>query len=193
MATPSKSRSNAYASFDRVSKSVSTFTKLYSLSYLLGKYVDKNFWISELRRCFGVTNVDNMTDFNYSRCFSYGINENDLKLHVGGQELKKYVVEHGVLDRVQVMVSLLAPYAVYKHLRYEHSEGQIVLRSSAGSEEWKKRAESGISDFCTGNNLLLVSDDVLRRTVEDISLELHGPNPTVFNVLFEDGGSGFPY
>jgi hypothetical protein len=91
------------------------------------------------------------------------------------------------------MVSLLAPYAVYKHVRYEHSKGQIVLKSGNGSEDWKKKVESGISDFCTGNNLLLISDDDLRRKVDGVSLELHGSNPTVFNVLFEDGSSGFPY
>ncbi len=182
-----------YAPPERVNKSVAEFTGRYSLSYLLGKYVDKNFWLSDLRRCFSVANVDNLTDFNYSRCFNYAINEGDPELYVGGQDFNEYVVERGMLDRVHVMVSTLAPFVVYKYVRYEHRNGQIILRSGAGSEEWKNKVETAISDFCNVNNLLVVSDDELRKTVDGISLELHGPNPTVFNVLFEDGSSGFPY
>lgn len=188
-----RSVSDRFASFDKVKKSVIQFTEQYDISYLLMRYIDRNYWVEELQRCLSVMNVDNLTDFNYSKCFTYAINEGDLQLYIGKKEFNEYVARHGVLNRVHVMVSTLGPYAVYKPVKYLYKNGIVLLESSIVESEWLENLEIAVIDFCKKNDLFLVSDVDLKRTVEGISLELHGPNPSVYNLLFEDGCSDFPY
>jgi hypothetical protein len=188
-----QSVSDRFASFDKVTKSINQFTKQYDISYLLIRYLDRNYWIEELQRCLSVINVDNLTDFNYSKCFTYAINEGDLQLCLGEKNFNEYIVMHGTLNRVHVMLSALGPYLVYKPVKYEYKDEKVVLESSFIESKWLKDVDIAMVDFCKRNDLFLLSDVDLRKTVKGISLELHGPNPSVYNLLFEDGCSEFPY
>ena len=189
-----QSENDRYASSKGVERSIAGVTKLYDLSYLLGRHVDKKYWMHELQKCFSVKHAENLTDFNYSRCFTYAINEGDLKLCVRDSEFKEHVVKYGELNRVHILISALAPYVFYKYVRYYCEDNAVHMESSKlPPVEWGQRINSGVLEFCRGNDLFIIPDDELRRTVNGISLELHGENPSVFNLLFEDGNTGFPY
>ncbi|MFO7529507.1 MAG: hypothetical protein R6W86_11980 [Marinobacter sp.] len=187
------SDSDMYAPYNRVKKSIDQFTKEHSISYLLEKYIEKNFWVNELCNWFCVENIDNLTDFNYSRCFNYAINEGGLELFVGKNGFTDYVMEKGALNRVHVMISALAPYVAYQMVRYERRGDSIVMESGEKNYEWRERVNSSVIGLCKSNNLLMIGDKDLQRIVEGVSLELHGPGPSVFNILFEDGASAYPF
>jgi hypothetical protein len=188
-----QSASDGFASFDKVKKSITQFTQQYDITYLLTKYIDRNYWVNELQRCLSVINVDNLTDFNYSKCFTYSINEGDLGLYLGEKNFNDYIIANGSLNIVHVMVSALGPYVVYKPVMYEYKNGKIILESIDTESEWLKHVDISMAVFCKRNNLFLVNDVDLRKTIDNVSLELHGPNPSVYNFLFEDGCSDFPY
>lgn len=183
-----------YASSDRVDKSIAAVSKVYDLSYLLNRYVDQKYWVCELQTCFSVEYFDNLTDFNYARCFTYAINEGGVKLSVRDSDFKEFVASRGELNRLHVLVSTLAPYVVYKFVRYDYKDGNLrmeVLETGAG--EWYKQMEVAIFEFCRRNDLLFIADNKLKEPIKGMSLELHGEEPSVFNFLFEDGAAGFPY
>jgi hypothetical protein len=182
-----------YVSFDRVKRSITSFTEMYDISYLLRKYANKNFWVGELQKCFAATNIENLTDFNYSKSFNYALNEGDLELSIVAKEFREYVIAHGSLDRVLVMISALAPFVVYRCVRYEYKGERISMKSTPDYGDWQKKVDVSMSAFCKTNDLFVISDSDLKRSINNISLELHGPNPSVFNLFFEDGSSDFPY
>jgi len=185
---------NRYASSDRVDGSVAAVSKVYDLSYLLNRYIDQKYWVHELLTCFSVEHIDNLTDFNYARCFTYAINEGGVKLSVRDSDFEEFVVNRGELNRLHVFVSALAPYVVYKFVRYDYNDGNLRLEAvKPGAGEWYKQMDFAIFEFCRRNDLLLISDNKLREPIKGMSLELHGKQPSVFNFLFEDGVSGFPY
>lgn len=185
---------NRYVSFDKIEKSITTITKYYSFSYLLSSYIDKEHWLNELKTCFIVKHIENLTDFNYSNCFSYAINEGGLDLCVGTQEFFEYMGQHKELNRVQVLISVLAPYLTFRFMKYKYLNGSISLESIyEPSIELRGYAESGVKKFCDKNNLFIISDENLKKEIKNISLELFGNNPSVFNLFFEDGSSSFPY
>ena len=178
---------------EMVWNTISDITADYNLAYLLRTYIDRRYWMSELQKSFGVTNIDNLTDFNYARCFTYFISEPDLPLVAGDGGIRNYVTNHGILDRVEVLISTLGPYLTYKFVRYEYKDGEVVFGIGSPAEGWKRRIDDALLDFCTRNDLFVVSDADLQEKIEGIALELHGPNPSVFNLLFEDGIDDFPF
>lgn len=189
-----RQNNDRYASSDRVDRSIAAVSKVYDLSYLLHRYVDPKYWARELQTCFSVEHFDNLTDFNYARCFTYAINEGGIKLSVSESDFKEFVAKRGELIRLHVLVSALAPYVVYKFVRYDHKDGNLrleVIKSDGGG--WYKQMEVAIFEFCQRNDLLFIADDKLKEPIKGMSLELHGEEATVFNFLFEDGASGFPY
>ena len=190
MATQSKDRR---ASTEDVEKQISTICTHFNFVYLLNHYVDKDRWLGEVKLCFGVSHVDNLTDFNYSNCFVYAVNEGGLDLRVGVPGFVEYLEKNGELNRVQVMISALGPYLTFRHLKYENIDGKISLISYEPRAEFRFDVESRIRKLCEKNNLYIIEDDILRKTIKDISMELAGQNPSVFNLLFEDGSSRFPY
>ena len=183
-----------YASSDGIDRSIAAVSEVYDLSYLLNKYVDPKYWVYELQSCFSVEHIDNLTDFNYARCFTYAINEGGGKLSVRDSGFEEFVVNRGELNRVHVFISALAPYVVFKFVRYDYNDGNLRMEAvKPGAGEWYKQMDFAIFEFCRRNDLLLISDNKLRETIKGMSLELHGEQPSVFNFLFEDGASGFPY
>lgn len=190
-----QSTNDKYASPYKIEEIVASVTRQCDLSYLLRKHVAQDYWVEELRRCFAVTHIENFTDFDYSRCFNYAINEDDVDLRLGDDGFKDYVLRRGVFNRIHILVSALAPYVVHKCVSYYFENGELRIKSlpchsiKVGAQD----VDVPILEFCKRNGLFEISDDDLRKTVDYISLELHGPNPSVFNLLFEDDTSDIPY
>src|SRR5512139_1210572 len=190
MAIQSKGRR---ASTEDVEEQISTISANCNFAYLLNHYVEKDRWLEEIKSCFGVSYVDNLTDFNYSNCFVYAVNEGDLDLRVGVPGFIEYLGKNVKLNRVQVMISVLGPYLTFRYLKYKNTDGKISLISYEPHAQFRRDVESRIIELCEKNNLYIIEDDILKRTIKNISMELAGKNPSVFNLLFEDGSSTFPY
>lgn len=185
--------SDLIASFERIEKGISA-ARQYNFSYMLDRYVDPNAWVADIRSCFSVDYVDNLTDFNYSNCFNYAINEGGLELYVGAPQLIEYLTKHGEFNRLQLLISTLGPYLTYRYLKYNYSNGSILLSSVYEPDSnFRRWAEIGVTEFCVKNSLYIIDDADLKRQVEGVSMDMAGENPSVFNLLFEDGASGFPY
>lgn len=190
MAIQSKGRR---ASTEDVEEHISTICTHFNFVYLLNHYVEKDRWLEEVKSCFGVSYVDNSTDFNYSNCFVYAVNEGGLDLRVGAPGFIEYLGKNVELNRVQVMISALGPFLTFKYLKYKNTDGKISLVSCEPHAQLRRDVESRIIRLCEKNNLYVIEDDILQKTIENVSMELAGQNPSVFNLLFEDGSSGFPY
>jgi hypothetical protein len=185
-----------YATSKRVKSEITDITKHVMLNYILFNYVDKNKWVSELKSCFGVQFVDNRTDFNYSRGFRYCINEGGLEFGLTSNQFGEYLYENGILNRVDIYISTLAPFVSYEYMQYQyleseepvvHKNRQIHLRRNHHpGDDFKNFVESGMEKFCENNGLLIVKEKDLRTRIEGISLEVSGDKATVFDFFFED-------
>jgi hypothetical protein len=181
------------ASTEDVEKQISTICTNFNFVYLLNHYVEKDRWLEEVKSCFGVVHVDNLTDFNYSNCFVYAVNEGGFELCVGEPRFIEYLGKNVELNRVQVMISALGPYLTFRYLKYKNTDGKISLISYEPHAQFRRDVESKIIKLCEKNNLYVIEDDILKKTIKNVSMELAGQNPSVFNLLFEDGSSRFPY
>lgn len=190
MAIQSKDRR---ASTEDVEEQISTICTHFNFVYLLNNYVEKDRWLDEVKSCFGVSHIDNLTDFNYSNCFVYAVNEGGLDLRVGVPGFIEYLGKNVELNRVQIMISALGPYLTFRYLKYKNTDGKISLISYEPHAQFRRDVESRINTLCEKNSLYIIEDDILKKTIKNISMELAGKNPSVFNLFFEDGSSRFPY
>jgi len=139
-------------------------------SSLLLKYVDRDYWIDKLKEYFPNKYIDNLTEFNYDKCFSMYINLLDNKGSIGTKEFDEYIIENKNLYILIIEISVLAPYCE------EHMEFHKI-----------------INDFISDYNLILLDDNTLMREVPNISLELKEPPVSVYNCLFENSYCYYPY
>lgn len=59
--------------------------------YILSKYIDGNIWEKKIKKSFPNLEIDNLTDFNYSTCFTLYINIPNTNLKVGTAEFIEYI------------------------------------------------------------------------------------------------------
>ncbi len=59
--------------------------------------------------------VDTLTDFNYSKCFSYFIQSSE-GATIGSDGFKNYLKEEKEITGVLVLISAIAPYSVVKYV-----------------------------------------------------------------------------
>lgn len=101
-----------------------------SLSFLLSSYVDRDYYLQNYKELFEDNHIENMTDSNYSKCFSICINLSDMDFPISSQEFTQFLMENCNLYRVNVMMSVIAPYALVKYLKYGIQANQITVQSS---------------------------------------------------------------
>lgn len=158
------------------------------VEYILAKYISEDYWISNLRKYFSTNYIENLTDFDYSKCFTMCINTSHTMAHIGTVEFDKYIKTEGLLDRIQLQISVLGPYATIKYIRYEYIDGKIIYSdSSKPYKEQDSFLKDKIIDFLKTNNLILLDENILSIEVPQVVLELREENVTVYHCLFEDG------
>lgn len=158
------------------------------IKYLLSKYIDTNYWLNPLREFFINNSIESFTDFNYSTCFTMYINSTDNSSKTGTQEFNDFIINNGCMYRVQLQISVIAPYANVKYIKYEYKDGNIQFFSSSSPFcESHLTILNKIKEFLNKFNLQLLNDEVLSLEINDVSLELREKNITVYNCLFEDG------
>lgn len=165
-----------------------------SLSFLLSSYVDRDYYLQNYKELFEGNHIENMTDFNYSKCFSISINLSDIDTPIGSQKFEQFVVENCNVYRVDVQMSVIAPYALVKYLKYEIKANQVTVQSSntpflSNQNVYDER----IKKFLRVKGYALLDDVELTQAVPGIVLELQEDTPSVYNCLFEDSSSYYPY
>ncbi|MCY7855125.1 hypothetical protein [Bacillus sonorensis] len=170
---------------------LNTIEELYhngDFGYVLFNYVDTEVWsekfINEIKEIY----VDNLTDFNYSKCFTLFIQPSmNPKLKIGTNEFNSFIKENGYLTGILVYISAIAPYASIKYIKYEHAENEIEIKEQYQPfDESTKQIANKIINYLEKENIQILQEDLLEITVPNISLELKEEDVTIFNCLFED-------
>lgn len=164
------------------------------MSYLLFKYVDRDFWSLKLQESFSdIYYIDNLTDFNYNKCFSIYMNLSDINARVGSKEFDDYIINNKNLYRVAIEISTLAPYCILKYIKYYMEEEiEIGCKDEPYCQEHMK-FDQEIREFLSKNGLIILDDDILMVEVPNKSLELKEAPVSVYNCLFQDTYCYYPY
>jgi hypothetical protein len=179
---------------DIINKIIRVYTE-GNLSYILNKYIDKNYWNEQLKLYFGELYIENMTDFNYSKCFTFGINISDVKAKLSDDQFEEYLKKNSYLYRIEIQISLLGPYIRYIYLKYSLNDQKKVILNSNNKPfnmEHSIYADK-LNCFINNEKLNLLGDDILKTKVPGITLELREGDVSVYNCLFEDSSSYYPY
>jgi len=180
--------------YNTLKKKVELYNKKFDYTYFLNTYLEKGYWTEKIREHFHVRNVDNLTDFNYSKCFTYILNINDEPLFAGEKAMHDYIVTEGKLYRFEILISVLGPYVAYRYFKYYADNGSINLHSSSlPYENNQKVFGNSLIEFCKNESLRIVLEEDLRKTIDGVSLELAEEPVSIYNFFFEDSESKYPY
>lgn len=157
------------------------------MSYLLFTYVDRNFWTSKLKEYFPNRYIDNLTDFNYNKCFSMYINFSDADANIGSKKFDEYIIKNKTIYGAIIEISALAPYCIVKYSRYyiEEEEIKCDCKDMPYCQEHMGIHEQ-IMKFISKYKLTLLDDDILMTEVPGKSLELREAPVSAYNCLFQD-------
>lgn len=168
-------------------KKIDSLYRQGDFQYILAKYIDRDYWFDTFNDKVDQIFIDNMTDFNYSTCFSYFIQSTLFPVFtIGNNKLTDYLKEGNESMGVMVLISVIAPYAVIKYSRYTYTNGAVQLHEAYSplNHETKRIGES-IQNILHNSGIQALDENILNVTVPDISLELKEENVTIFNCLFE--------
>lgn len=156
--------------------------------YVLSKYVNISFWMNNLKKHFQNVYIENLTDFNYSTCFTMYLNISNTNAKVGTEEFRNFVRQNVNFYRLKIQISAIAPYAIYKFVKYTFNNNKIMLSESFipyNNEQYIM--SKNIAEFLSKSGLIILDKEILSVKVSGISLEMKKSDITVYNCLFEDG------
>ncbi|ENQ3105775.1 hypothetical protein ACEOWJ_001762 [Bacillus cereus] len=173
-------------------KVLNTIEELYhcgDFGYVLHNYVDTNVWTNKFIHEIKDIHIDNLTDFNYSKCFTVYIQSSiHPRLQIGTAKFNSYIRENVYLNGVLVYISAIAPYAAIKYIKYEYVEDDVEMQEQYEPfDETTKQIGNEILKYLESEGIQLLEKNVLEIEIPNISLELREENVTVFHCLFEDG------
>lgn len=164
------------------------------MSYLLLNYVDRDFWSLKLKESFSnIYYIDNLTDFNYNKCFTIYMNLSDNNAGLGSKEFDDYIRNNKNLYLALIEISTLAPYCILKYIKYyKEKEIECECKNTPYCQEHMK-FDQEIREFLSKNGLIILDDDILMVEVPNKSLELKEAPVSVYNCLFQDTYCYYPY
>ena len=168
--------------------------KSHGIRYALNTYVDRNYWTDSIRGVFEGCSVENMTDYNYSRCFDYWINFISEDFPMTSLKMREYLAEKGELYGLVLKISILGGYLFVRFYQCQLHEGVFVqtYKPHPFLPEHERYAIS-IGQLCESGQLKMLPEEVLRHILPGVRLELTEEGVSIFNYLFEDSSSPFPY
>lgn len=173
---------------ERVLCDINQIYKNGGVEYALSKYVNRDHWVLKFKSAFTENHIENLTDFNYSKCFTICINISPTNANVGTEKFGDYIKKECILDRIQVQISAVAPYAMFKYIRYEYKDEETNYSDSFKAyKEQDSIVGNNVTNFLISNNLIILDPDILSIEVPEVTLELREENGTVYHCLFEDG------
>jgi len=98
------------------------------------------------------------------------------------------------LFRLEIQISVLAPYATVKYLKYFKQNGETKIEYSNNPFlEEHIMYQTKVNNFITDSKLTILDDKQLMLEVPEIRLEIREEKASVYNCLFEDCYSYYPY
>ncbi|WP_238882251.1 hypothetical protein [Clostridium sp. YIM B02551] len=164
------------------------------MSYPLSTYVDRDIWKRRFQENFPDKYIDNLTDFNYNKCFTVCIHLSDANAGIGSKEFDEYIIKNGVVYEALIEISALFPYCILKYSKYYFLEGEIEneCRDIPYCKEHTK-FDQEIRDILDRSKLILLDDEVLMTEIPGKSLELREAPVSAYNCLFQDTYAYYPY
>ncbi|MBA4603756.1 hypothetical protein [Thermoactinomyces mirandus] len=157
--------------------------------HVLLNYVNVHVWAKKIAHHIKNINIDNLTDFNYSKCFTLYITPSfHPKIEIGTDEFSSYIRKCTYLNGLMVYISAIAPFAAIKYVKYEYIDGEIVVQEQYQPYD-EKTGEIGkdILKLLEDHRIKVLGRKLLETVVPNVSLELRKKEVTVFHCLFEDG------
>jgi hypothetical protein len=91
--------------------------------------VDNEIWAKRIAAQIPNIQVDNLTDFNYAKCFTLFIVPSVLPgIRLGTDKFKSYIKKNSDLTGLMVYISAVAPFAAIKYVMYQYMHGELVMQ-----------------------------------------------------------------
>ncbi len=175
-------------------RNIYSISENFDFSYLFSNYIDRNHWNERIQNKFIGLTFENLTDTNYSRCFNFAINLSDPHFKISDSSRRVSTDKLENVYRIEILISFLGPYLFFRFFQYNFDTGAVNLKSSFNPFKIEHTVyKNSIFEFCAENNLFLISDRHLTNRVNAVKLELSKESTSVYNFLFEDNYSTFPY
>lgn len=164
-------------------------TNVYSkgmFTYLLENYVDKEIWLNNITTHFNDCSITNLTDFNYSKCFTILINFSSIEKEIGTEEYNLYLRTE-VMYGIRIEISTLGRFAAIwyiKHFIRDNKEEYVQNETPFLPEH--ERFERLLNLFLVNNRLHRLNEKEMSLRIPEVSLELSQDNTTVYHCLFHD-------
>jgi len=176
---------------DRLLKTINYIYHEHTYSYIIGTYIDREYWTYKIVDLFPESSITNLTDYNYATCFDYLIYCTPTMVGFASKAFHEFLREHTLVDVLRIRMSLLAPYADLKYGRYTYADPEQKNGASHYEEselpyqEQYRSYDDRARVFLEKEAFEILGKDVLSIEVPDISLELKSSHVTIYDCLFE--------
>lgn len=164
---------------------IETIEQIYKygdFGYTLFNYVDTNFWYNEINREFQGLNIENLTDFNYSKSFQLFVYGNEPKSYrLGTKEFNSFVEENKGLNGLLIYISAISPYVVVEHVRYEYHKELKMISGEDAYDELTKSIKEKLLNYLRTKSIYFLPKELIESTTVNVNNE----DLTVFEALFE--------
>jgi hypothetical protein len=156
--------------------------------YTLRKYVNIDTWDHILINNLDGIKFVQMTDFNYSRCFSYYFMEDiELKQDFFSPEAKKEVINRGYIEFINLSISAISSFYIIEKAKYVADGDKLKIEDidEFSNVVLKKKFEE-LKLKISEENFMLVNSDELRIPLKNVPLDdYEADQVTYFSYLFE--------
>ncbi|MCA5011789.1 MULTISPECIES: hypothetical protein [unclassified Enterococcus] len=156
--------------------------------YTLRKYIKPDIWDAVLFSELQNLTVERMTDFNYSRCFSYYILEDlELKNPFFSEKATNEIMDRGYIEFISLKISAISPFFYLERAMYSKGKEKLELahikkfRNSLLEKEMVR-----IQNKLEQHDLFRIDPSELKLKLPNIPLEDYEVDQvTYFSYLFE--------
>lgn len=156
--------------------------------YILRQYVKRTFWSEVFSEYLKDYFIDELTDFNYSTCFTLCVNISDIKETFTSDKFSEYLKNNDVFS-INVQISVIAPYAVLRYQKRSYSLKSLNSKLEFSDKPYVKEQEDvylTIKKILESYNINILDSKLLSIEIPDIKLEMRDSHVQVYHCLFED-------
>ncbi len=125
---------------------------------------ESSYWKEKLQGAFGDYYIDDLTDLNYSTCFTYLLSLSETEYSLFSKEVDR-ILESRDLYFLEVLISTekpLASFHFWKYLKKEDGIDRGFTVSDKGYLKEDDRVYRRMMDFIHSNNLIFLDNRDLR-------------------------------
>lgn len=141
----------------------------------------RKYWNEKMKEVFPDQYFDNLTDFNYSTCFTYFIGCDGCEFRLGSKELSAYLKDGNTAYYVKVQMSLREPVMCIVFCKYEGS-GTAFFTSESPYTQSQQSVYRRLTELAKKNDFKIVLCSELMKKIVCIS----DKQQNAYNYLFEE-------